>query len=129
MSSTVGKRRQSTRARCVTSSQPYQRADIVAHPAPFKNPPKHRYFVILSDDSHPFHGEEYAVVALTSKQRPEAIEIEDDDWRFGAPRGDSYASPWYVFTIKHADISNPQGSITDQKANEIAQEAASYLGV
>lgn len=84
--------------------------------------------MILSDDSHPFQGEEYAVVALTSKQRPVAVEIENSDWQFGAPPGDSYASPWYVFTIKHADIANPQGSITDQKTDEIAKEAASYLG-
>jgi mRNA interferase MazF len=113
----------------VTSDQPFQRADVVKHPAPFKNPPNHRYFVVLSDDTHPFHGEEYAVVALTSKQRPEAIEIGSDDWRFGGPPGDSYASPWYVFTIKHADISNAQGSVTDAMADTIATETASFLGV
>jgi hypothetical protein len=113
----------------VTTSQPFQRADVVRHPAPFKNPPTKRYFLILSDSSHPFHGEEYAVVALTSQQRPEAIEIATSDWRFGAPSGDSYASPWYLFTIKHSDIANPQGSVTDEKADEIAKEAASYIGV
>lgn len=115
--------------RSVGSSQPFQRADVVKHPAPFKNPPNHRYFLVLSDASHPFHGEEYAVVALTSTQRPEAIEIEDSDWRFGGPTGDSYASPWYVFTIKHADISSAQGSVTDAKADTIAAAAASHLGV
>lgn len=113
--------------RCVTNN-PYQRADVVAHPAPFKSPPNKRYFAILSDDSHPFHGEEYAVVALTSTKRPEAIEITDSDWRYGAPSGDSYASPWYVFTIKHADISAPQGSITDAMADTIASETATYIG-
>lgn len=117
------------RVRCVGSSNPFQRADVVKHPAPFKNPPKHRYFLILSDQTHPFHGEEYAVVALTSTQRPEAIEIPDSEWRFGGPPGESYASPWYVFTIKHADITNPQGSVTDSLTDTIASEAASYLGV
>lgn len=117
------------RVRCVVSNKPFQRADVVKHPAPFKNPPKKRYFAILSDNSHPFHGQEYAVVALTSKQRPDAIEIKNSDWRFGKPPGDSYASPWYVFTIKHSDILGPQGSITDSKADEIAAETASFLGV
>lgn len=113
----------------MTSSDPFQRADVVKHPAPFKNPPNYRYFLILSNHGHPFHGEEYAVVALTSKRRPEAIEIESDDWRFGGPPGDSFASPWYVFTIKHADISGAQGSVTDSIADTIANEATSYLGV
>lgn len=112
----------------MNSSARFQRADVVRHPAPFKDPPNYRYFLVLSDDSHPFHGEEYAVVALTSKQRPEAIEIGADDWLFGGPPGDSYASPWYVFTIKHADISNAQGSVTDAMANAIAREASSHLG-
>lgn len=112
----------------MSSSKPFQRGDVVRHPAPFKNPPTHRYFLILSDDSHPFHGTEYAVVALTSKQRSEAIEIADDDWLFGGPPGDSYASPWYVFTIKHSDISNPQGSVTESMADTVANEVCSYLG-
>lgn len=118
-----------TRVRCVRSSTPFQRADVVKHPAPFKTPPTHRYFLVLSDASHPFHGEEYAVVALTSKQRPDAIEISDDDWLFGGPSGDSYASPWYVFTIKHADISNAQGSVTEAMADTVATNASTYLGV
>ncbi|QIO25127.1 hypothetical protein [Haloarcula sp. JP-L23] len=113
----------------MTSNQPFQRGDVVKHPAPFKQPPRHRFFLILSEPSHPFHGQEYSVVALTSKQRPDAVEIEDNDWRFGGPSGDSYASPWYVFTIKHGDIVNAQGSLTDQKTDEIAKDAASYLGV
>lgn len=112
----------------MTSDSPFQRGDVVKHPAPFKSPPRHRFFLVLSDDSHPFHGEEYAVVALTSKQRPEAVEIAADDWRFGGPPGESYASPWYVFTVKHADITNPQGSVTDEITDRIAAEASSYLG-
>lgn len=119
----------SIRVSYVGSRQPFQRADVVKHPAPFKNPPNSRYFLVLSDDSHPFHGEEYAVVALTSTQRSDAIEITDDDWLFGGPSGDSYVSPWYVFTIKHDDIVNPQGSVTDSMADTIANEVPSYLGI
>jgi mRNA interferase MazF len=117
------------RVRCVGSNKPFQRADVVKHPAPFKNPPTDRFFVIINDSSHPFHGQEYAVVALTSKQRPETIEITPSDWRFGGPSGNSYASPWYVLTIKHADITNAQGSVTASMADTIASETASYLGV
>ncbi|WP_136716813.1 hypothetical protein [Halorientalis salina] len=113
----------------MTSSKPFQRADVVKHPAPFKQSPKHRFFVVLSDSTHPFHGEEYAVAALTSKERPEAIKLDASDWRFGGPSGDSYASPWYVFTIKHADIVNAQGSLTERATDRIANETATFLGL
>lgn len=113
----------------MASSQPYQRADVIAHPAPFKNRKTDRYFVVLSDPAHPFHGEEYLVVALTSTERSAAIELGDDDWRFGGPPGDSFASPWYVLTVKHADISGAQGSLTDPAVDDIAAASASYLGM
>jgi hypothetical protein len=56
------------------------------------------------------------------------LDLDDSDWRFGQPQGDSYASPWYVLTIKHDDIVNPQGSLTDAVTDEIAKNAAEYLG-
>jgi len=87
-----------------------------------------RYFVVLRDDDHPFHGEEYAVVALTSTERPEALVLRDEDWRFGGPSGDSSAAPWYCFTIKHSDIGAPQGSLTEQITDTIAAKAATYIG-
>lgn len=94
------------------SSGPYQRGDIVWHPTPFKQTPKERPFLILSDDSHPFHGSEYAVVGLTRTNRPPAIKPQNSDWRVGNPETDSFISPWYVFTIKHADIKRPKGALT-----------------
>jgi len=77
------------------SDGPVQRSDVVWHPTPFKQPPKERPFLILSDSSHPFHGSEYAVVGLTRTNRPPAIELDRAAWDVGDLGGDSYASPLY----------------------------------
>lgn len=110
------------------SRGPFRRGDVVWHPAPFKAPPKERPFLILSDSSHPFHGEEYAVVALTRKNRPPAIELGATAWDVGTPDGDSFASPWYVFTIKHADVDRPKGALTTAATDRVASAVAAMLG-
>ncbi|WP_225333360.1 type II toxin-antitoxin system PemK/MazF family toxin [Halomicrobium urmianum] len=109
--------------------EPFHRGNVVWHPAPFKAPPKERPFLVLSDSKHPFHGSEYAVVGLTRTNRPPAIELGPSDWRLGDPGTDSYASPWYVFTIKHADIKRPKGALTSAAIDRVATAVSSMLGV
>ena len=107
----------------------FRRGDVVWHPAPFKRAPKERPFLILSDASHPFHGDEYTVVGLTRTNRPSAIELSRAAWHVGDPGGNSYASPWYVFTIKHADVLRPKGALVSATTNRIAGAVASIIGV
>ncbi len=111
------------------SDEPFQRGDVVWHPASFKKPAKKRPVLILSDSSHPFHGTEYAVVGLTTTNRPPAIELTQSAWEVGDPGEGSYASPWYVFTIKHADITRPKGALTTAITDRVANAVAAILGV
>ncbi|MFB6283849.1 MAG: hypothetical protein ABEK59_07950 [Halobacteria archaeon] len=111
------------------SGKSYQRGDAVWYPAPFKNPPKKRLFLILSDSIHPFHGDEYSVVGMTTTNHSKAVEVTQNDWLSGFPGDKGYASPWYIFTIKHSKIDSPQGSLTNSKTTEIANEVAQIIGV
>ena len=110
------------------SHDPFQRGDVVWHPAPFKKLPKERPFLILSDSAHPFHGTEYAVVGLTRTNRPPAIELAQSAWDVGDPGEGSYVSPWYGFTIKHADINRPKGALTTAITDRVATAVATMLG-
>lgn len=110
------------------SVEPYQRGDVVWHPAPFKRAPKERPFLVLSDDAHPFHGSEYAVVGLTRTERAAAVLLDDRAWAVGNPGSDSYASPWYVFTIKHADVIRPKGALVSPVTDAVARAVAEIVG-
>jgi hypothetical protein len=72
----------------------------------------------------PFHGSEYAVVGLTRTNRPPAIGLAPSAWVVGDPGEGSYASPWYAFTVEHADIDRPKGAlsttVTDRVANAVS---------
>lgn len=111
------------------SRGPFSRGAVVWHPAPVKRSSGERPYLVLSDSSHPFHGSEYAVVGLTRTKRPPAVELDRGDWRVGSPGTDSFASPWYVFTIKHADIDRPKGGLTPDATDRVASAAGRMLGV
>lgn len=111
------------------NDRPFRRGDVVWHPAPFKAPPKERPFLILSDSTHPFHGNEYSVVGLTRTDRPPAVALDRSAWDTGTPGTDSYASPWYVFTIKHTDIIRPKGAVTGWATDRVASAVGRMLGV
>lgn len=112
----------------VIGDSPFQRGDVVWHKAPFKQDKK-RPFVVVSDDSRPFHGEEYTVVALTTSPKEEAIPLTSSDWLFGEMDDQSHASPWFAFTIKHSRIAAPQGSLTENATERIAEAAARNFGL
>lgn len=113
----------------IVGEAPFQRGDIVWHEAPFKEEDNPRPFLILSDSSRPFHGEEYTVVALTSSPKRETIPIESSDWLYGEMDDQSHASPWFAFTIKHEAIVLPQGSLTDEATDRIAKACAREFGL
>lgn len=110
------------------NEEAYARGDVVWHPAPFKAPPRERPFVVLSGPAHPFHGTEYVVVGLTLTGREGAIELDHSAWALGRPGGDSFASPWYLFTIKHRDITRPKGSLINEVTRRISKSVADIVG-
>jgi mRNA-degrading endonuclease toxin of MazEF toxin-antitoxin module len=106
---------------------PYERGDVVWHPAPFRD--GGRPYVILSDDGHPFYGEEYVVVGVTTTEREQAVSLSSDAWAEGSPPKPSWASPWYVLTVKQATISDRLGRLTTETTNEIATAVARLVGL
>jgi mRNA-degrading endonuclease toxin of MazEF toxin-antitoxin module len=105
----------------------YERGDVVWHPAPFRD--GGRPFVILSDDGHPFYGEEYVVIGVTTTERERAVALTPDTWSEGEAPKSSWASPWYVLTVKHATISDRLGRLTNEATDDIATAVARLIGV
>ena len=106
---------------------PYPRGDVVWHPAPFRD--GGRLYVVLSDDEHPFYGEEYVVVGVTTTERDRAVALTPKTWAAGGAPKPSWASPWYVLTVKHATITDRLGRLTTETIDEIASEVARLVGV
>lgn len=103
----------------------FERGHVVWHDGLFRG--SDRPWLVVSDEEHPFHGEEYLVVGITTTERDDAFELRDDDWTVGGLPRQSYVSPWFVTTIKHASISRGVGELDPSLVDEIVTEVARHL--
>lgn len=89
-------------------------------PAPHKDTPSYRPWVILSTGDHPFAEVECIAGAMTSQQHPDGIEVPDDEWVEGGSETESYVSPWYVATFKYTSFDRKQGRLSERLVGEVA---------
>lgn len=110
-------------------SRQYQRGSVVWAQDPFRTGASPRPWLVVSDDTHPFAGQEYLCVLLTTTQRSAAIELTQGDWASGYPGQDSYCNPWVGMTLKSGAIQNKQGALQSGVVDTVATELARYAGV
>lgn len=106
---------------------PFDRGHVVWHDGLFRD--AGRPWVVLSDDRHPFHGEEYLVAGITTTERDGAIPLSEGAWSVGGLPRTSYASPWFISTLKHARIDQGIGTLTDSVVRKVVAGTAQYLGI
>lgn len=88
-----------------------------------------RPYVRINDDTHPFADEEALYVAATTTRRSAAIPLTEADFVSGGLPRETYVNPWTVVTIRHADVHDEEGQLTDETTEAIARATAGYLGV
>lgn len=98
---------------------------------------KSRPCLILSDSSHPFHGTQYLVVALTTTDRLISHPLTERHWVRGGTPKQSYISPWCAYSPLHSHIIPPPAheAITDPYigtlhswfVDRVAEETRYYL--
>lgn len=96
-------------------------------PAPHKDTPSYRPWVILNTDDHPFADVESIAAALTTRRHPEGIEVPDPAWIEGGSDARSYVSPWYVATFKHASFDREQGRLAERFVGQVAGQVHVYV--
>jgi hypothetical protein len=89
----------------------HQRGEVVWYPAMFAE--YDRPFLVVSDGSHPFHGEEYVGLAVTTTAHDRAEPIGTADWELGSLPAESYVKPWNPVILKHPDIEGVAGTLSE----------------
>jgi PemK-like protein. len=103
----------------------FTRGDIVWHGGLFRT--SARPWFVLSNDDHPFHGEDYLVAGVTTTEREQAIELTAESWAVGGLPETSYVSPWFLTTLKHTAIEQGVGTVTDEVCATALDAARDYL--
>lgn len=106
----------------------YQRGDVVAVSDPFTERESGRPFLIANTDAHPFVGEQYVAVTLTTRTWYDGtIPLAEEDFVEGGVPKDSFVGLWGVVSPACSDITDWFGRISQEVVDETVAELTGYL--
>ena len=105
----------------------YRQSGIVSAHDPFGSGSK-RPYLLLSDDRHPFHGQEYIAAVVTTTDRENAIPLEVGSFEEGSLPCRSYVSPWNPVTLKNFQIDKQVAIISGTIVDDVVAELNTYIG-
>ena len=103
-----------------------QRGSVVVASDPYGHTPR-RPSLLVSDEAHPFAGEQYIAAGITTKSYPPSIPLED---RFvdGGLSEQSFVSPWAVVSLREADIERAVAIVDQTVTRTTAEQIARFVG-
>lgn len=103
-----------------------QRGSVVVAADPYGNTPR-RPYLIVSDESHPFAGEQYIAAGITTKEYPPSISL---DGRFveGGLSERSFISPWAVVSLRESDIERAVAIADERLTRDVAERLTRFVG-
>lgn len=105
-----------------------ERGDVVRSSDPFKQgTDRQRPWLIVNNDSHPFDGEQYVAVAISTKEYDDSIALGSDVWEIGDVPRVSFVSPWAVHSPRIEDLVAWQGRVTDEFVDHVVDELETYI--
>lgn len=105
-----------------------ERCDVCYGADPSKGSDYARPWLIISNEQHPFHGEQYVVLALTTRTWHDGfVRISEDEWIEGGTPKSSSVVPWGVETIERGDIEFRQGRVESNLVDQTVSELTDYL--
>lgn len=82
-----------------------ERGDVVRSVDPFKlGTDKQRPWLIISNSEHPFDGEQYVAIAISTKEYDDSIALAPDIWETGGVPAESFVSPWAIHSPRTEDV-------------------------
>jgi mRNA-degrading endonuclease toxin of MazEF toxin-antitoxin module len=106
---------------------PYPQSGVVIAHDPF-GAASNRPYLLLSDDRHPFHGQEYIAAVVTTTDREKAIPLETDAFEEGSLPRQSYVSPWNPVTLKEYQIDKRVATLSETIVDDVVAELHTYIG-
>lgn len=107
----------------------YTQGEVWWGPAPHKSSASYRPWLLVSNTMHPFANEECIAVGLTTRQHGDGIAVPEDAWIRGGSNKEAYISPWYVTTIKHRDLDDQQGELSDSIVGVAIETLQQYTSI
>lgn len=104
----------------------YRRGTVVIASDPFGSAPR-RPYLIVSDGSHPFAGEQYIGAGISTKEYDASVPL-DDAFVEGTLDRESFVAPWAVVSLREATINRAVARVEDDVTETTARQMAGFVG-
>lgn len=106
----------------------YKRGDVVEAVDVFNEGQSSRPFVIVNTTDHPFHGEQYVALTLTTRTwYEETIPVSSEDFVDGGLPRKSFIVPWGVTSPQQSDIETYLGRVSSVVVDDAVRALFDYL--
>ncbi|AWB28014.1 hypothetical protein [Halococcoides cellulosivorans] len=103
----------------------YRRGTVVVAADPFGTTPRRPYLVV-SDDTHPFAGEQCIAVGISTKSYDESIPLADA-FVEGRLDRESFVAPWAVVSLRDATIDRAVARVSEAVTDATVRRMAGYV--
>jgi mRNA-degrading endonuclease toxin of MazEF toxin-antitoxin module len=104
----------------------YPQGAIVISDNPFA--PGYRPFLIVSNPSRPYHGDEYTTAIVTTTDREQAVRFEAANLTDGAiDVYPSFVNPWSLHVLAHDAIDRGVAQVSDDVIRAVADGITRYV--
>lgn len=106
-----------------------RRGAVIEYPALFAFESYPRPYLIVSGDAHPFYGEEYIGLVVTTTDWAAALPVPDDAWVRGGLPEPSFIEPWQPTLLKHDDVIDAFGVVDTAFVDRAVERLGDVAGL
>ena len=103
----------------------HERGVVVVATDPFGNTPR-RPYLLISDDTHPFPGDQYITLGITTKEYAESVPLAGA-FETGTLNRDSFVSPWAVVSLQDSDVDRAVARVTTELIETVTDQTMRYI--
>ncbi|WEL18446.1 PemK/MazF family toxin [Halorhabdus sp. SVX81] len=81
----------------------------------------------MSDETHPFAGEQYIAIGISTKQYDESIPIADEIVE-GALDRESFVAPWAVVSLRETNVERAVARVGAAVTETAVRQMAGFAG-
>ena len=103
----------------------HERGVVVVATDPFGNTPR-RPDLLINDDTHPFAGNQYIALGITTKEYAESVPLTGA-FETGTLNRDSFVSPWAVVSLQDSDVDRAVARVTTELIETVTDQTMRYI--
>ena len=104
----------------------YAQGSVVIADNPFA--PGFRPFLVVSNSSRPYQGQEYTTAIITTTERDTAVRFDADDLTEGGINDyPSFVNPWSLHVLQHDDVDRRVAQAPDDVIRAVAAGIARFV--